>query len=220
VIALVPDGDYVRMHTSRGLLQAGAVVVAVNAWTSKLLPGFTDVIVPVREQMLAYTPIEPLFTTGVTADVIAGEYCQQTGDGSILVGGCGSVAPDEDVGIWENQPTTVVQEAIEQVLPRLFPSLSPLHVAQRWAGLLDTTTDHHPIVDRVPDMPDVYFVGGFSGHALWLTFWSLVGNSNTKWGTPICTEALPIGSSNAEKMEQHILLGALGVPLPLVSHPC
>jgi gamma-glutamylputrescine oxidase len=113
VVAVVPDGEGVLMQTSRGQLQAGAVVVAVNAWTSKLLPGLADVIVPVREQMLAYASIEPVFTTGVTADVIAGEYCQQTGDGSILVGGCGSVAPDEDVGIWENQPTTVVQEAIE-----------------------------------------------------------------------------------------------------------
>jgi gamma-glutamylputrescine oxidase len=116
--------------------------------------------------MLAYAPIEPLFTTGVTADVIAGEYWQQTPDGSILVGGCGSVAPGEDRGVWENQPTAVVQEAIEQIVPRLFPSLAPLHVIQRWAGLLDVTTDNHPIVDRVPDMPGVYVVGGFSGHGM------------------------------------------------------
>jgi gamma-glutamylputrescine oxidase len=59
-----------------------------------------------------------------------------------------------------------VQEAIEQVLPRLFPSLALPQVGQRWAGILDYTTDAHPIVDRVPDMPNVFFVAGFSGHGM------------------------------------------------------
>jgi glycine/D-amino acid oxidase-like deaminating enzyme len=166
VLTLVPDGQSVFMQTSRGHLRARAVVVAVNAWTSKLLPGFTDIIVPVREQMLAYAPTEPLFSTGVTADLVAGEYWQQTHDGTILVGGCGSVAPGEDIGIWESQPTTVVQEAIEQILPRLFPSLSHLQVVRRWAGLMGSTSDSHPIVDRVPSMPGVFVVGGFSGHGM------------------------------------------------------
>jgi glycine/D-amino acid oxidase-like deaminating enzyme len=166
VLTLVPDGESVLMQTSRGYLRARAVVVAVNAWTSKLLPEFADVIVPVREQMLAYAPIEPVFPTGVTADVVAGEYWQQTRDGTILIGGCGSVAPGEDIGIWESQATMVVQEAIEQILPRLFPSLSHLQVVRRWAGLMGSTSDSHPIVDRAPNMPGVFVVGGFSGHGM------------------------------------------------------
>ena len=166
VSVLVPEGKHVCIQTSRGPLYAGMVVVAVNAWTRKILPELTDIIVPVREQMLAYAPIGPVFTTGVSATVTTHEYWQQTTDGTILIGGCGSVAPGEDIGVWEDAPTAAVQEAIEQVLPDLFPSLTSLQVVQRWAGLLGCTTDNHPIVDHAPNMPNVLFVGGFSGHGM------------------------------------------------------
>jgi gamma-glutamylputrescine oxidase len=95
-----------------------------------------------------------------------GEYFQQTPDGTILIGGCNTVAPGEDIGVWEMTPLPVVQTAIEAVLPRLFPTLAPLRVVQRWAGLLDYTTDRHPIVDRLPSMPQVLFVCGLSGHGM------------------------------------------------------
>jgi gamma-glutamylputrescine oxidase len=166
VQAIISDGNAVRLQTSHGDLLTGAVVVAANIWTSTLLPMLADIILPVREQMLAYAPTMPVFAAGLSAVVTTHEYWQQTPDGTILIGGCGSVAPNEDTGIWEDTPTQIVQEAIEQVLPRLFPALAPLQVTQRWAGLLDYTTDNHPIVDRVLDLPNVFFVCGFSGHGM------------------------------------------------------
>ena len=141
-------------------------MVAVNAWIGQLLPALADVIVPAREQMLAYHPLPPVLTTGVTVDMVNGEYMQQTLDGTLLIGGCSSVASNWDLGVWEMAPTTVVQEAIEQVVPRLFPALAPLQVVQRWAGLLGCTTDMQPIVDYAPDLPNVLFVGGFTGHGM------------------------------------------------------
>jgi gamma-glutamylputrescine oxidase len=166
VLHVIPEGTHVRLLTSRGPVQAGTVVVAVNAWTGQLLPELAGVIVPAREQMLAYAPGEPIFPLSISAPVITDEYFQHTPDGTILIGGCSSVAPDEVMGTWESQPTAVVQQAIEQVLPRLFPSLTPLQVTHRWAGLLGYTSDHHPIVDEVPTRPGVLVVGGFSGHGM------------------------------------------------------
>lgn len=60
----------------------------------------------------------------------------------------------------------MVQSAIEAVLPQLFPDLAPLQVVERWAGLLDCTTDSHPVVDCLPTMPRVLVVCGFSGHGM------------------------------------------------------
>ncbi|MBA2392462.1 MAG: FAD-binding oxidoreductase [Ktedonobacteraceae bacterium] len=162
----VQQGNGILLHTTSGDISAGAVVVATNAWTGQLLPSLSDIIMPEREQMLAYAPLPPIFSTGVTADCVTGEYWQQTPDGTILIGGCSSVAPNGDLGVWETQPTIVVQKAIEQILPRLFPSLAPLQVIQRWAGTLGCTTDMHPIVDRVPEISHAYFVGGFTGHGM------------------------------------------------------
>ena len=163
---LTQEGNSVIVHTTRGKISAGSVVVAINAWAGQLLPSLSDFILPEREQMLAYASLPPVFSMGISAHIEAGEYWQQTPDGTILIGGCNTVAPRGDLGVWETQPTMIVQEAIEQILPRLFPSLAPLQVVQRWAGTLGCTTDRQPIVDWVPGLSHVCFVGGFTGHGM------------------------------------------------------
>lgn len=161
------DGAHVRLRTSQGSLEAHTVIVAINAWTSTLLPETAGVIVPVLEQMQAYEELEPLFPMALSVHMNTGEYMQQTPSGSILIGGCGSVASNAGVGVWESVPTSAVQNAIEQTLPQLFPRLAPrLHVVQRWAGLLGCTQDMHPIVDYAPPFAQVFFVVGFSGHGM------------------------------------------------------
>ena len=133
---------------------------------SELIPELKDIVIPIREQMLAYEPTKPIFTTGVTGDIITCEYWQQTSDGTILIGGCGSIEEDERVGSWNYIPTTKTQEAIQKILPRLFPEIKHLRPIQRWAGLLDYTIDAFPIVDQVPNIPGAFFAAGFSGHGM------------------------------------------------------
>jgi glycine/D-amino acid oxidase-like deaminating enzyme len=166
-LRLIQEGQRVRVETTRGSISAGAVVLAVNAWTSELIPEMRDVIVPVRGQILAYDPLPPVFTTAIFASLTeTEEYWQQTLDGSIVLGGCRALAPGKDVNIWETSTTPEVQAAIEQILPRLFPQLSGLYVAQRWAGLMDFSPDRIPLVDRVPGLENAWFVGGLSGHGM------------------------------------------------------
>lgn len=166
-LRLAQEGQRVRVETTRGTLRAGAVVLAVNAWTSELIPQMRGVIVPVRGQILAYEPLPPVFTTAIFASLTeTEEYWQQTLDGSIVLGGCRALAPAKDVNIWETSTTPEVQAALEQILPRLFPQLSGLRVAQRWAGLMDFSPDRIPLVDRVPGLDNAWFVAGLSGHGM------------------------------------------------------
>jgi gamma-glutamylputrescine oxidase len=167
VYEIEQNGANVRLRTSQGSLDAQTVIVAINAWTSTLLPELTNVIVPVLEQMQAYEAIDPIFPMALSVRMNTGEYMQQAPSGTLLIGGCGSVAPNAGVGVWESVPTTLVQKAIEQIFPQIFPQLAPqLRVVQRWAGLLGCTEDMHPIVDYAPTFPRVFFVGGFSGHGM------------------------------------------------------
>ena len=167
VTALVPDGDGVRVETSAGSTQAGRVIVAINAWSDELVPGVAGLVVPVRGQILSYAPMPPVFTTGVGASVTpTGEYWQQTPDGAIVIGGCRADAPNADVGVREMVPTPDVIAKIEAVLPRLFPHLTDLRVAERWAGLMAFTSDYLPVADAAPDLPGVWVTGGFSGHGM------------------------------------------------------
>ena len=75
-----------------------------------------------------YASLSTIFSLGSTTTVVTGEYWQQTPDGTLLIGGCSSVAPNGDPGIWETLPTPDVQAAIEQILLRLFPSLARVWV--------------------------------------------------------------------------------------------
>jgi glycine/D-amino acid oxidase-like deaminating enzyme len=164
---LAQDGESVRVETDRGVLNANAVVLAVNAWTSELIPEVRELIIPVRGQILAYAPVAPVFSSAVFAALTeTEEYWQQTLDGSLVLGGCRALAPGRDIGVWESTPTEEIQAALEQIFPRLFPQLAGLRVAQRWAGLMDFTPDRIPIVDRVPGMEGAWFVGGLSGHGM------------------------------------------------------
>jgi gamma-glutamylputrescine oxidase len=164
---LVPQGRNVEIHTIHGLLRAERVIVAVNAWTSELLPSLAHLIAPVRGQVLAYAPTAPVFTMGMSASLTpTGEYWQQRHDGTIILGGCRAVAPGRDVGVRLNQPTPEVQMALERVFPRLFPHLTLPPIVYRWAGIMAFTPDYLPIVGHVPDMPGVLVVGGFCGHGM------------------------------------------------------
>lgn len=166
-LGLARDGESTRVETTSGTISADSVVLAVNAWTSELIPEMRELIVPVRGQILACAPLAPIFKTAVFASLTeTEEYWQQTLDGSIVLGGCRALAPGKDVGIWETSTTAEVQEAIEHILPRLFPQLAGLQVTQRWAGLMDFSPDRIPIVDRVPGLDKAWFVGGLSGHGM------------------------------------------------------
>ena len=164
---IIPQHGGVIVQTTRGTLRAATVIVAVNAWTGELVPQLAPLITPVRGQMLAYAPPPPVFSTSLSASwTPTGEYWQQRDDGTIVLGGCRAAAPDREVGMHPNQPTPEVQTALEQIVPHLFPALQGLQVVKRWAGMMAFTPDYLPIVDHIPDRPDLIVVGGFCGHGM------------------------------------------------------
>lgn len=164
VTALEENAGGTLVVTDRGSVQAGRVVVGINAWTDELIPALSGLVVPVRGQILSYAPLPEVFTTGAGAAITpTGEYWQQTLDGSIVIGGCRDDAPNKDVGVRDPSPTPEVIARLEHVLPRLFPQLEGLQVAHSWAGLMAFTSDFLPVAGPAPGMPGVWVAGGFSG---------------------------------------------------------
>ena len=182
------EKDDTLVQTRIGNISAKRILVATNAWIAHLLPQLQSVIVPVRGQVLAYQPVPPVFSTGVGVNLSGtGEYWQQAPDGTIVLGGCRTVAEGHDVGIEISQPTTLVQDALERVFSELFPQLSGLHVSQRWAGLMAFTPDRLPIADTVDQASNIWVTGGFSGHGMpyGLRFGQLLAEALTTQKHPI-----------------------------------
>jgi glycine/D-amino acid oxidase-like deaminating enzyme len=191
--SITSEGSGVRIETNAGPISAGAVIVAINAWSDQLIPALKGIVTPVRGQILAYAPIPLVFPTGIGAAVTAtGEYWHQTPDGSIVLGGCRAIAADGEVGLLAEGTTPDVQSAIEGVFPRLFPQLNGLQVAQRWSGPMAFTRDHTPIADCIPGIPHAWFVGGFSGHGMpfGMRVGQLLAEAATNGNTPAELHAL------------------------------
>jgi len=190
---ITADGSGVRLETNTGSISAGAAIVAINAWSDRLIPVLKGIITPVRGQILAYAPIPMVFPIGIGAAVTStGEYWHQTPNGSIVLGGCRAIAPDGEVGLLAEGTTPAVQSAIEGVFPRLFPQLHGLDVAQRWSGPMAFTRDHTPIADQVPGIERTWFVGGFSGHGMpfGMRVGQLLAEAATHGTTPAALHAL------------------------------
>ena len=167
VTSVVTAGNSTTVHSYLGPIDAGKVVVALNAWTDTLIPEMDGVIVPTRGQILSYKPTRQVFTTATGAEITTtGEYWQQRPDGSIVIGGCREDAPQKDSGVRDMVATPDVITKIGQVLPRLFPELHDLDIDRQWAGLMAFTRDGLPIVDHSEFSDNVWYGGGFNGHGM------------------------------------------------------
>jgi glycine/D-amino acid oxidase-like deaminating enzyme len=164
VTAIRPHDGQVWVHTTRGSVRARVVVAAVNAWMADLVPHLRAVIRPVQGQIIATSPVPQVFPCGMAAQLTShGEYWQQQPDGTILLGGCRSVAPPAADPLAQ-RPQPEVHQALQRVLPKLFPDLEGWSVQHAWAGAMAFTPDWLPIVDEVAE--SVWAIGGFCGHGM------------------------------------------------------
>jgi gamma-glutamylputrescine oxidase len=142
-------------------VEADAVVVAGDGFTSGLLPELVDVVRPTRGQMLATEPLReqlyerPHYARG------GYDYWQQLPDGRLVIGGQRDASfATEDTDVEET--TDVIQERLDTLVEQLV-GYRP-RVEHRWAGIWGTTPDLNPLVGRVSGRDGVWIAGGYSGH--------------------------------------------------------
>jgi glycine/D-amino acid oxidase-like deaminating enzyme len=130
------DGRWL-VRTPRGTITAGRVLLCTNGYTSRLLPAFADLIVPVRGQVAALLPPRSPLEPNAPADlghsyVFAGTFPKVgTGDrdeylvqrplpgGELIFGGGRNAAKGLGVGVWRDD------EIEESVSTWLKTHLSP-----------------------------------------------------------------------------------------------
>lgn len=162
VLGLEPTGGSVRVHHSAGEMTAGAAVVAVNAWTGRLLPELG--VRAVRAQMQATAPPAPMAPRGRPVYARRGfDYWRRIADGRLLVGGRRDVDRAGEVGD-EDRVTAPVQDALDRL--RADVGGGEEAVGHRWSGAMGFTDDGLPLVGAVPGRPGVLVCAGFNGHGM------------------------------------------------------
>lgn len=158
-------GGRVLLETENGTVEAGQVVLALNAYLPRLLPELSVLIRPVRAQMLATAPLASRWLRYPAYTHRGFMYIRQAQNGSILLGGARHLHLEEEVG-YEDQTTAALQADLEAYLHKHFPKAKGAKVSRRWSGTMAFTADRLPLIGGVPGIDGSFWAGGYSGHGM------------------------------------------------------
>lgn len=74
------------------------------------------------------------------------------------------VSPFEQVRVLDPEPVSSVLEDAAAGLRSALPVFANMKIAERWAGLIDTTPDIVPVISALPQIEGLFLASGFSGH--------------------------------------------------------
>lgn len=163
-------GEPATVVTPGGHVTAGAVVLALGAWASRLRE-LRRAVVPVGSHIVLTEPIpERIERLGWTGGELLGDtrllvhYAQVTRDGRIAFGrGGGAIGPAGRVLPRHfTDPKTV--DIVASGFRRWFPQLADVRVTHAWGGAVDRAPGHLPFAGRVAE--NVHYVTGFSGNGV------------------------------------------------------
>jgi sarcosine oxidase subunit beta len=167
----IENGTVRRLRTSRGDVEAGAVVQAVAGASSEVaaMAGIRLPIVTYPLQALVTQPLKPFVDPLVSAPAYHC-YVSQSPRGEAIIGGGSDPYP-----LYSTRVTLEMKEELLHAALLMFPCLAGAKVLRQWAGMTDMTPDYSPVMGLTP-------VRGYYLDAGWGT-----------WGfkaTPVCGETM------------------------------
>ena len=173
------------IQTSRGRIIANHVILATNAYTSHLLPEFSDLIVPARETMSALLPPKGATLLPNSYGFVGTHHSGPSADdylnqrpfhgvpnpaGHFMFGGGKSAGKRETIG--EDDDSVLDQDIADYLRRELLnvlvldgqtDGLSELKATHQWSGIIALSKDHHPWVGGIPGRKGLWLAGGYSG---------------------------------------------------------
>jgi glycine/D-amino acid oxidase-like deaminating enzyme len=158
VHAIERAGTGFVVHTDRGAVRAGEVVVATNGYTGSLVPWLGRRVLPIGSYIIATEPINGALASSVsprgrmlfdTRNFLC--YWRLSPDGTrVLFGGRTSFAP-----------TTVERSrnALYERMVRIHPQLAGVALDHAWGGNVALTADRMPHIGRHPGSGVVFSMG-------------------------------------------------------------
>ncbi|HYA99823.1 MAG TPA: FAD-binding oxidoreductase, partial [Ktedonobacteraceae bacterium] len=168
VIGISSNEDGVLLKTSQGTLRARSLILVTNAWLPELgamvgADWLTSCIFPIRGQILATEPVnEQLFPVPCSADE-GYQYWRQRPDGRLVVGGWRNRSFDTETQTYDETPYDTIQNHLDAFVHETL-NLPHVQITNRWAGIMGFTSDSLPLIGRLPDVPNCFIAGGYTGH--------------------------------------------------------
>jgi putative aminophosphonate oxidoreductase len=160
------------MRTPSARVSADAIVLALNAWATKI-PELARAVVAVSSDMVATAPMpEKLEESGWTGGEAISDcrllvhYYRPTKDGRVAFGrGGGRLAFGGRVNSNFDYNGRQTRE-LEEELVTLVPAAKDVPITHAWGGPIDRTTDGLPIVGALPARAHIVYGTGYSGNGV------------------------------------------------------
>ena len=164
VTALGPRRSDVLVVAGEDSCEAGAVILATNAYTPQLVPSVK--IQPTRAQMIATAPESSRITEMPVYSNFGYRYWRQLPSGEVLVGGWRDTSLETEK-TYDDEPTGEIQEHLDRAARDLGVKADVTH---RWAGTMGFTESGLPMEGPLGGMPNLYICAGFTGHGMGFAF--------------------------------------------------
>jgi sarcosine oxidase subunit beta len=150
------NGRAVAVETSRGRVEAGAVVSATAGW-STLVCGLAGIRLPITTHILQAFVTEAVkpFLDVIIVSAQMHVYVSQTDRGEFLIG-----AEIEPYTTYNSVGTFPFLEYSARHVLELFPQLERLKVLRSWTGLCDLSPDYSPILGKT-EVEDFHVSAGW-----------------------------------------------------------
>lgn len=160
----IEEGHRVTLHTPRGRVTAGHVIVAGNGYLPNILPEVNRRVMPINSFIAATEPLPDRWQEVLARDIAVADsrfvvnYYRFDGQRRFLFGGRESYS----IGFPHDIKTALVAR-----MDTLFPQLSGVRIDHVWGGSLGITPSRLPHVARVA--PNILSGAGFSGQGVALS---------------------------------------------------
>jgi sarcosine oxidase subunit beta len=161
------NGRVTAVRTSRGEIAAGAVVNAAGAWAGGVarMAGVDVPIAPLKRQVAPTVATDALPACMPMTVFLEDGFHARVRDGRVLLlwHHDTSAAPPFDLSFDEDWLPEVTGRA-----HRRFPCLRgvPVDRAACWSGLYEMSPDRHLLLGRMPEVENLWFANGSSGHGV------------------------------------------------------
>jgi sarcosine oxidase subunit beta len=153
----VAGGKAVAVETTRGRVEAGAVLNATAGWSSTIskMAGVPLPIVSHPLQACVTEPLMPILNPVIVSATLH-VYVNQTDKGELVIGA--EIDPYQSYSMKGTLPTL---EQMATYTLELFPQLHGVKILRQWAGVCDMTPDYAPVMGRAEELSNFYMDVGW-----------------------------------------------------------
>jgi sarcosine oxidase subunit beta len=159
---IVADGKIAGVKTPAGEIATPLVIDAAGPYAKVIgeMAGIKVPVEPYRRQIVTTGQLDFIpDTMPMVVDVSSGLYCHKESKGLLMGWADDTVKPGFDESQDPDYNDNILMKALDRI-----PRLETAEVANSWAGLYETTPDHHAIIGFAEEVEGFFIIGGFSGH--------------------------------------------------------